>query len=86
MQFSDSINENLELLQQVLGNATPGQKERAKRVATQISDVVENIRKDGGKDPAAGVGVAFAVMYIAQNMVQGGTVREDGPRIWLPGS
>lgn len=83
MQFSDSIEENMELVQQLIGNLTAGQKERAKRNAERIVGVIDAIRKDNAKDGAAGIGVAFAVFYVAQNLTKGGTVREDGPRIQL---
>lgn len=83
MQFSDSIDENMELLPQLLGNMTPGQKERAKRAAMSVEKTVLALQKDGKNDPAIGLGLCFAVMLIAQNLVKGGSVREDGPRIQL---
>lgn len=83
MQFSDSIDENMELIRQLIGNLTPGQKERAKRVAVKIEKVALAIQKDGQGDPAGGLGLVFAVMFIAQNMVRNKSVGEDGPRIQL---
>lgn len=83
MQFSDSIDGNLELVKELLGNCTQAQKERAKRIAIQIETTVKAIQKDNPKDPAAGLGLAFAVFYISQNMVQNDTIGEDGPRIHL---
>src|ERR1700742_1616777 len=83
INFNDSINDNLDLIKQLLGNLTPGQKQRAKRVAVKIEEVVSKIQKDHEGDPAGGLGLVFAVMYIAQNMVQNNSVGEDGPRIPL---
>ena len=83
INFNDSINDNLDLIKQLLGNLTPGQKQRAKRVAVKIEEVVSKIQKDHEGDPAGGLGLVFAVMYIAQNMVQNNSVGEDGPRIQL---
>lgn len=81
--FGDSIDENMDLMRELLGNCTHGQKERAKRIAMQIETVVASIQKDNQKDGAAGLGLAFAVMFIAQNLVKEGSIREDGPRIQL---
>lgn len=83
MQFSDSIDENMETLRQLLGNCTAGQKERAKRIAVKIEKVVLAIQKDSKGDAAGGLGLVFAVMYVAQNMVRNNSVGEDGPRIQL---
>lgn len=83
MQFGDSIDGNLETIRELLGNSTPGQKERAKRIAMKIEKVVAGIQKDNQSDGASGLGLAFAIFYIAQNLVQAGSVREDGPRIQL---
>lgn len=83
MKFDDSISNNLETIRELLGNSTPAQVDRAKRIAMKIEDVVARIQKDNAKDPAAGLGLAFAMFFISQNLVQGGSVREDGPRIQL---
>lgn len=83
MQFGDSISGNLETIRELLGNSTPQQIDRAKRIAMKIEKVVAGIQKDNQRDGAAGLGVAFAMFYISQNLVQAGSVREDGPRIQL---
>lgn len=83
VSFGDSVDGNLDLIKQLLGNCTVGQKERAKRAAVQIESVVEAIRKDNANDPAVGLGLAFAIFYIAQNLAKSGSVKEDGPRIQL---
>jgi hypothetical protein len=83
LKFTDSINENLELIGQLLGNATAEQKNRAKKTAIKIENVVHTIQKDNQKDGAVGLGLAFAVFYIAQNLVESGSHREDGPKIQL---
>ena len=83
VKFTDSINDNLETIQQLLGNATAAQKERAKRTAIKIENVVHAIQKDDPRDGAVGLGLAFAIFYIAQNLVESGSHREDGPKIQL---
>lgn len=83
VQFNDSIDENLELIRQLLSNCTPGQIHRAKAVAMKIEKVVRAIQKDSKGDAAGGLGLVFAVMFIAQNMVRNNSVGEDGPRIQL---
>lgn len=83
VQFNDSIDANMELIKELLGNCTPGQRERAKRAAVKIEAVVTAIQKDAQGDAANGLGLVFAVMYIAQNMVRNNSVMEDGPRIQL---
>lgn len=83
VQFGDSIDDNLTLVKELLGNCTQGQKERAKRVAMKIEKAVIAIQKDNQKDGAAGIGLTFAIMLIAQNLVKNDSVQEDGPRIHL---
>lgn len=82
-KFGDSIDSNLDLIKELLGNCTNGQKERAKRVAMRIERTLIAIQKDSAGDPAAGIGLAFAVMLTAQNLVKEDSVVEDGPRIQL---
>lgn len=83
VRFGDSIDDNLDLIKELLGNCTAGQKERAKRVAVKIEKTVLAIQKDSAKDGASGIGLAFAIMLIAQNLVKNDSVQEDGPRIQL---
>lgn len=83
VQFGDSIEDNMALIRELMGNCTAGQKERAKRIALKIEEVVVAIQKDNQKDGAAGLGLSFAIFYTAQNLVQAGSVTEDGPRIQL---
>src|ERR1700748_2435118 len=70
MKFSDSIHDNLELIKELLGNCTPGQKNRAKLVASRIEEVVKAIQKDNRGEPAAALGLTFAIFYIANEMVE----------------
>lgn len=83
VRFGDSIDENLDLIKELLGNCTPGQKERAKRTAVTIEKTLLAIQKDSKGDAAGGLGLAFAIMLTAQNLVKNESVQEDGPRIQL---
>lgn len=83
VRFGDSIDENMDLLKELLGNCTHAQKERAKRAAVKIEKALLAVQKDGKGDAAIGLGLTFAVMLTAQNLVKNESVQEDGPRIQL---
>lgn len=68
--FTDSLNENVETIRELLAGMPATARPRAQRAAVKIEKLVMGITKDNPKDPATGLGVAFAVMLIAQQMVQ----------------
>lgn len=81
--FTDSLNENVDSLAALLSGIPPESRQRAKRAAVAIEKVVDALRKDHPRDPVVGLGVAFAVMLIAQRMVESEKSGEDKPLIQL---
>lgn len=86
--FSDSIDGNLDLLRELLGGMGPGHRERAKRAAVKVEQLIVQLQKDNPRDPAIALGTAFAFFMIAQRLVQGsgdagGAEGGDNPLIQL---
>lgn len=75
MQFTDSIDNNLEILKELLGGIGPAHRERAKRAAVKLENVFTALQRDNPKDPAVALGAAFAIYTLAQRLVNAG---QDG--------
>lgn len=82
LQFSDSIDDNFNVVVELLNGIPPNARERAKKAAIAIEKTIMAIRKDGKKDPAAGLGVAFAVFMVAKQLVEA-QAESDRPLIQL---
>ena len=69
--FTDSLKGNIELLQELIGGLPPSKREVAKRAAVMIENTVNKIKRDhGASDPAVGLGMAFAVCMIADQLLE----------------
>jgi hypothetical protein len=68
MQFSDSISENVALLEELLRGIMPEHRRQAKRAAVQIENVWNALIKDNPKNPAVALGAAFAVYKLAERL------------------
>jgi hypothetical protein len=68
--FTDSIDENIEILRELLGGIPPEARRRAKRAAVEIENVFSGLQKNHPKDPAVALGAAFAVFLLAQRLVE----------------
>jgi len=70
MEFTDSIDENVEILREMLGGIMPEHRRRAKKAAVALENVFNGLKKDYPKDPAVALGAAFAIFIMAQRMVE----------------
>lgn len=70
MKFTDSIEENVEVLRELLGGVPPGARNRAKQAASAVENMVVRLQADHPKDPVVALGTAFAVFVIAQRFIQ----------------
>ena len=68
MQFTDSISENVALLEELLRGVHPASRNQAKRAAMQIERVWNALIKDNPKNPAVALGAAFAVYKLAERL------------------
>lgn len=78
LTFTDSIEENVEVLRELLGGCPPGARHRAKRAAVTIEKAFTGLQKDHQSDPAVALGAAFAIYIIAQRLVQAERGTGDG--------
>lgn len=77
MIFSDSIDNNLEVITELLRGVPTATRDRAKRAAMAMEKTFEAIKRDSPKDPAVALGVAFAVFTLGQRMVQDDSRKGD---------
>lgn len=68
--FTDSIDENVELLREMLGGLPPEHRRMAKKAAVTIENVFTQLQKDHPKNAAVALGAAFAVFLLAQRLVE----------------
>ena len=68
MMFTDSLGENVELLNELLRGMPPGAQKRAHDTAVQIERVISGLRHNHPKDPAVALGTAWCIFQIAQQM------------------
>ena len=67
--FNDSIDDNLEMIRELLAGVPPSERQRAKRAAVMLENTFTAIAKANPKDPAVGLGAAFAIFMLAQRLV-----------------
>jgi hypothetical protein len=79
MIVSDSIDNNLEVITELLKGQPKPTRDRAKRAAMAMEKTFEALKRDHPKDPAVALGVAFAVFTLGQRMVQDDTRKGDDP-------
>lgn len=66
--FTDSIDENIELLRELVGGLPPEHRRMAKKAAVTIENVFTKLQKDHPKNAAVALGAAFAVFLLAQRL------------------
>jgi len=70
LQFSDSIEDNLNTLREVIAGMPHGAQVRARKMGEKLVDVITAAMKENPKDPAIGTGVCWAVHFMAQHMTK----------------
>lgn len=68
--FSDSIENNLEILRELLRGLPPGVRNQAKFSASTVERAIEAIKKDTQGNQGAALGAAFAIYMYAQRFVE----------------
>ena len=66
--FTDSIDENVELLKSLLAGLPPPHRRTAQKAAVTIENVFTALQKDHPKNPAVALGAAFAEFMLAQRL------------------
>lgn len=82
--FSDSIEHNLELLTQTLQSLDMHEFTRAKFAAKQFEELFAKLRRDYPQDRGVASGATYAVMTLAQRLVEAGQKGAPISRIILP--
>ena len=68
--FTDSIDENVEMLRELLGGVPPESRRRAKKAAVALENTFTRLQKDHPKDAVIALGAAFAIFMLAQRLVE----------------
>lgn len=81
--FTDSIEHNLGLIEELLQNVPLSERERAKRAAVLVEKTFMAIQKDNQNSPGVALGTAYAFFKISQRLVQPGKGTPGGNLIQL---
>jgi hypothetical protein len=69
MNFTDSIDENVEVLTELLRGISPGDRNFARLAANRIENTWHALIKDNPRNAVVALGAAWAVMKMAQHIV-----------------
>lgn len=70
--FSDSISNNVSILEELVRTLPAHQRNSAKKSCAKICNAFDSLRKDYPKNPAVVLGTAFAIFKIAEQLVEAG--------------
>ena len=70
VSFSDSIENNLELLRELLRGLPPDTRNAARYAASKVEKSITDLMKDYRGNRGAALGTAFAVYMFAQTFVE----------------
>ncbi len=70
LRFSDSLEENLGIIQDLISGMPASAQQRARKMAEKLGVVIEQARKESPKDPAIGLGIILAVHHVAYEMTK----------------
>lgn len=68
--FTDSLQENHDLIVEIINDAPPNAKASAKAAACALENTFNAILKDNPRDPGTRIGLTFAVIMMAQRLVE----------------
>lgn len=68
--FTDSVDENCEMLRELLAGIPPANRNRAKKAAVLLENTFTRLQADHPKDAVIALGAAFAIFKLAQRLVE----------------
>lgn len=68
--FTDSIDENVETLRELLAGVPAQHRNRAKKAAVALENTFTRLQADHPKDSVIALGAAFAIFKLAQRLVE----------------
>jgi hypothetical protein len=69
LAFSESIFENITLIEDLIRGMPPEPQQRAKRASMKLSNAFSALVLENIKDPAVGLGLAWAAHHICARMI-----------------
>lgn len=82
-KFTDSINTNLQMIQDILTEIPPHAQQKVRKIAAQFVNLCDKVRKDHPNDVTAALAVAFAAYYMANHMTESSQNGDDKQLIQL---
>jgi len=70
MEFTDSISNNVAILEELIRGIAVPHRNKAKRSAVLIENAFTRLQKDHPKDAAVALGAAFAVFKLAERLCE----------------
>lgn len=85
VEFTDRLDQNIELLGRLMADLPPQQKARAKDAGKTIMRAWEDMHRANPKDAATTIGIALSAALLLQQLTQGRSTTSptDEPRIQL---
>jgi hypothetical protein len=71
ISFTDSIDNNIEVITELLRGVPAPQRHKAQRIAVHIENLVTRLQKDYPNDSYAAIGMAFCIFKLAERIVNG---------------
>jgi hypothetical protein len=68
LTFSGVVEDDLNTLREIISGMPASAQHRARSIAEKVGKIAEEIKRDNPKDPAAGIGLLFAVLTVADHM------------------
>jgi hypothetical protein len=70
MQFSDSISNNVAVLEELIRGLAPQHRNMARRASAALENQFNRLHKDNPKNAAVAVGAAWAVFKMAEHLCE----------------
>lgn len=70
LTFTGTVEDDLNTVRELITGMPASAQHRARAIAEKIRIIVEQVQKDNPKDPAAGVGLLFALLFTYDAMIQ----------------
>lgn len=79
--FTDSIQENLALLEELVQGLPPGSRNQARLAANMMETVFNRIKRDSQGNAGAALGTAWAIYKLAERLVAKTETADNGDKL-----
>lgn len=85
IEFTNRLDQNIDLLGRLMADLPPQSKARAKDAGRSIMRVVEDLQRAHPKDAATNIGIALSAALLLQQLTEGKSATDptESPQIQL---